>query len=399
MQANGSKIIKDESYMINTRLLSCVLMFYGCFFISNAYSVQIVNTDQIIGGEQNTNSAQSNYPQVVIPEHVIQGENSKQISTSLLVSNTQPANPAQDTNTLQNTNSVQAIIPVQNLKPTQLAITVDDLPGVGDLPPGVSRIEVENQMLAAFKKHNLENVYGMVIVGEAKGSHLGRDIINRWIAANNDVANHTYSHSDLAKVSSAFYIADIQNADNYLSQIQQAGSYKYFRYPYLSEGNTFEKRSSVRSFLFNNDYQIAPVTVNFSDYEWNDPYARCVKQNNMPAIAWLKKTYINQALNALDNAHYSSNILFHHDVKNILLVHLGPFDAVMMDDLLTAYEKQGVQFISLPEALTDPVYQLNRNPNKVPTYTLSKRTESKDEMNDSPLTEVQMSQELNHICR
>jgi peptidoglycan/xylan/chitin deacetylase (PgdA/CDA1 family) len=311
----------------------------------------------------------------------------------------QNANSTQVAISVQNSSIIQAAMPKQDINSTQVAITVDDLPGIGDLPAGVSRIDVENQMLDAFKKHNLQNVYGMVVVGQVEGRRLGRKIINHWIAADNSVANHSYTHSDLAKVSSSFYIADIQNADDYLATIKQYGSFKYFRYPYLSEGDTLAKRRAVRSYLFNNGYQIAPVTVNFSDYEWNDPYARCLKQNNYQAIAWLKKTYINQALQALDNAHYSSNILFHHDIKNILLIHLGPFDAVMMDDLLTAYEKQGVQFISLPDALTDPAYQLNRNPNRAQTYTLSKRTESRDEMNDTPLTREQMSQELDHICR
>src|ERR1700722_3058170 len=88
---------------------------------------------------------------------------------------------------------------------TEVAVTVDDLPGVGTLPPGVTRVQVENQMLAAFKKHKLQNVYGMVIVGEVVGSHLGQNVINQWLSANNYVANHTYTHHDLAKVSSGFY--------------------------------------------------------------------------------------------------------------------------------------------------------------------------------------------------
>ncbi len=382
-------------------------MICGFCFTAKAYPEQIVNTDQILGLIQITNPVStSNAINIVIPERAIQTENSIHVSVPASVTNASQLtntavnkNSAQTTNSVQYSNPIQATTPVQGVTPTQLAITVDDLPGIGDLPAGVSRFDVENQMLAAFKKHNMPIVYGMVIVGEVQGTHIGQKIVNRWISSNNLVANHSYSHSDLAKVSSAFYIADIQKADDYLSKLNQDGSYKYYRFPYLSEGNTLAKRSAIRSYLFNNGYQIAPVTVNFSDYEWNDPYARCLKQNNTLAIAWLKKTYINQALQALDNAHYSSNTLFRHDIKNILLVHLGPFDAVMMDDLLTAYEKQGVHFVSLPEALSDPAYQLNRNPYKVQTYTLSKRSESRDEMNDSPLTTVQMSQELQHICR
>ena len=281
---------------------------------------------------------------------------------------------------------------------TEVAITVDDLPGVGSLPHGVSRQAVENQMLAAFQKHHLNSVYGMVIGGEVEGNPKMEQIITHWIAAGNYVANHTYTHHDLAKVSSDYYITDIQMTDDYLSQVKQNATYKYFRYPYLSDGNTFAKRSAVRSYLFKHGYQIAPVTVNFSDYEWNAPYARCVRQNNTAAIAWLKQIYIQEALGALDEAHYSSEKLFHRDINNILLIHLGPFDAVMIDDLLTAYEHRGVTFVSLPVAMSDPVYKLNLDPNRVQIYSLWKRTESKDDP-ITPITSKQVQEQLDRICR
>ena len=35
---------------------------------------------------------------------------------------------------------------------------------------------------------------------------------------------------------------------------------------------------------------------------------------------------------------------------------MGGFSAEMLDELLTLYENNGVNFISLEEALTDPVY-------------------------------------------
>jgi hypothetical protein len=41
------------------------------------------------------------------------------------------------------------------------------------------------------------------------------------------------------------------------------------------------------------------------------------------------------------------------------LLHIGAFDAWILDDLLTAYEKNGVKFVSLHEALQDEVYNIN----------------------------------------
>ena len=35
-------------------------------------------------------------------------------------------------------------------------------------------------------------------------------------------------------------------------------------------------------------------------------------------------------------AHKTSELIFQRDVKHILLLHIGVFDALMLDDLLTA---------------------------------------------------------------
>lgn len=56
-------------------------------------------------------------------------------------------------------------------------------------------------------------------------------------------------------------------------------------------------------------------------------------------------------------------------IKNILLLHIGAFDPLMLDDLLTAYEENGVKFISLHEALQDEVYNINPNIAKENTDT------------------------------
>ena len=58
-------------------------------------------------------------------------------------------------------------------------------------------------------------------------------------------------------------------------------------------------------------------------------------------MAKTKLHFLEQSLNALIISHALAQQLFHRDVKNILLIHIGYIDAVMLDDLLTAYEKHG----------------------------------------------------------
>lgn len=250
----------------------------------------------------------------------------------------------------------------------QVAVTVDDLPENGDLPPHLTRTDVSNKMLSVFKKHHITGVYGLI-----NGSKLeqpeGLPILKSWINAGHSLGNHTAHHLDLATTPSTPYISDIKQNESILTSLMQDKDYRYFRYPYLSEGNTQTNRDSVRQFLFSHDYKIAPVTVDFFEYEWNDAYVRCLNKHDQSAIDWLKKSYLEQANNALIISHELSMMLFNRDIKNILLIHINAFTTDMLDDLLTAYEQQGIEFITLPEALTDDIYRINPDVMRDRAYT------------------------------
>ena len=96
--------------------------------------------------------------------------------------------------------------------PVKMAITVDDIPGYGDLPHGVSRSEVMNEVLAVFKKHEVPGVYGFINglkVSEpgAESDSMMQDM-KTWVEANYPVGNHTYSHIHLNDLSVKKYTND-----------------------------------------------------------------------------------------------------------------------------------------------------------------------------------------------
>ena len=245
--------------------------------------------------------------------------------------------------------------------PIDIAITFDDLPSHENTPPGVTRLDIAKQILAALKKHHITSIYGFIneqSIGENQDNY---NVLEAWTDQGQLLGNHTSSHLDVNRVGIMTFIADIEANEPILKQLMGIKNYKYFRYPYLSEGETKNKRDKARQYLFENDYKIAEVTTDFLDYEWNDPYIRCLELDDQKSIQWLKKTYIEQSLNAITISHELSTFLFNRDIKNILLLHFGAFDALMLDELIAAYEKNNVHFIGLPEALTDSAYQLNPN--------------------------------------
>jgi len=251
----------------------------------------------------------------------------------------------------------------------EIAVTVDDLPTSGDLPAHITRMALAKKMIAVFEKHHISGVYGLINGVNSQESQEGMDILKTWVEAGHFLGNHTFHHIDLAKTDSNDYITDIKKNEPLLSNLMRDKNYRYFRYPFLSEGNTQERRDHIRQFLFNHDYQIAPVTVDFFEYEWIDPYIRCLKKHDEQSIAWLKQSFIEQANNALIIAHELSTMLFNREIKHVLLIHINAFTVERLDELLTGYEKQQVKFISLSDALTDEAYQINPNIVRERAYT------------------------------
>lgn len=244
---------------------------------------------------------------------------------------------------------------------SEMAITIDDLPSAGTLPPHMTRLDITKQMLAVLKKHHINNAYGFI--NGIGTNNDGMEALQAWVNAGEPIGNHTYTHNNLAKISAQSYIADIQKNEALLEKLQpnNAQAYKYFRYPFHSEGDTVAKREAVRSYLLSHGYKIAPVTVDFADYYWNSPYVRCLRKNNQQGVASLEKSYMEQAINSLLIAQAMSQSLYGRDIKQVLLFHINAFSAKMLDQMLTTYEKRGVKFISLQDALTDKAYQSNNN--------------------------------------
>lgn len=285
----------------------------------------------------------------------------------------------------------------------EIAITVDDLPENGNLPTNLNRIDLVKKMLLVFKKHHVSGVYGLINGNKVSENSEGLNVLSEWVKAGHYLGNHTFEHLDLAKVSTHDYIVDIQKNEPILARLMPKNNYHYFRYPYLSEGNTQVKRDGIRQFLFQNNYQIASVTVDFFEYEWNDPYVRCLNKRDEKSIQWLRETYIEQANNALVISHELSQLVFKRDIKNVLLIHINAFTVEILDELLTAYEKQNVKFISLADALSDEVYQINPNVVRDRAYTFLNQVRLGKGLNNPEIVEKLYAtlpeDKLNQLCR
>jgi peptidoglycan/xylan/chitin deacetylase (PgdA/CDA1 family) len=239
----------------------------------------------------------------------------------------------------------------------KLAITMDDLPLNGDLPPGVTRVETTKNVLAILQKRHVPAVYGFINAQKLEGNADGAEALKLWAAAE-PVGNHTYSHMDLEQNTAEAFEREIAEDEPALELLKGDAKdhWHWFRYPYLHEGDTVEKRRAIRAYLKTHGYRIAQVTLDWEDYLWNMAYARCAAKNDMKSIEWLRSSYLNTASEFLDLGRAQAKLIYGHEINYVLLMHLGAFSSTILPEALDLLEKKGFKLVTLGEAESDAVY-------------------------------------------
>src|SRR5215467_1292300 len=142
----------------------------------------------------------------------------------------------------------------------QVAFTFDDLPEHSDLPPHVTRLQVVCSIAQTLKHDHLPPVYDFVNAVALTDTLSEISALRAWRQAGHPLGNHTYSHLDLKAVTVQQYEEDIAKNEPVLKRLMPDEDWHWFRYPYLSEGETLEKRDAIRSWLAEHGYRIAQVS-------------------------------------------------------------------------------------------------------------------------------------------
>jgi peptidoglycan/xylan/chitin deacetylase (PgdA/CDA1 family) len=242
--------------------------------------------------------------------------------------------------------------------PVRLAITIDDLPRSQSLPAGYSSLRIVSELIATLRAHKVRSAVGFVVGERLLADTEARVALEAWTRAGFELGNHTQRHRALGEIGVAEFLADLDSLEPLIRQIEQGSGQaaRYFRYPYLEEGRTTEERRLLARALQERDYRLARVSVDFFDWAWADPYARCLRRGDERALALLSRSYLEHAAARLAWSVAAAQRVFRRPFPQVLLLHANVAAAQNLDALLTEYERMGVQFISLAEALSDPAY-------------------------------------------
>jgi len=243
----------------------------------------------------------------------------------------------------------------------KVAITFDDLPLNGDLPPGVTRTQIAGDTIALLKHRHLPAAYGFINAKKLEGNADSAEALKLW-AASEPFGNHTYAHLDLNANPAEAFEREIDENEPVLELLGgKDANWHWLRYPFLREGDTVEKRRAVRAYLQAHGYRVAQVTIDWEDYLWNSAYARCAAKNDAQSIAWLKSSYLSIESSYLDLSRDLAKLVYGHDINHVLLLHLGAFSSTILPDALDLVQKKGFTFVTLEEAESDPVYDGDPN--------------------------------------
>jgi len=148
-----------------------------------------------------------------------------------------------------------------NNKP-KISFTFDD--GSIDDMPGYKLEEWNQMLLDNLKKFDLKAV--LFSKGLNKNTEKGQYVLRSWNEAGHKIANHTINHQNFSskKTTLEDFEAELINNDTIISKY--SNYYKYFRFPYIKEGNTEEKVNGFRQFLKEKGYKIGHVTIDASDW-------------------------------------------------------------------------------------------------------------------------------------
>jgi peptidoglycan/xylan/chitin deacetylase (PgdA/CDA1 family) len=241
----------------------------------------------------------------------------------------------------------------------QIAFTFDDLPAHSALPPGETRLEIAKKTIAALHSAHIPPTYGFINGVRLTEHPDDVAVLKAWHDAGNPLGNHTWSHMNLNQHTLEEFEADVNQNEPLLTTWMKEGDWHWFRYPFLAEGDTPEKKAGVRADLQQQGYKIASVTMSFGDYLWNEPYARCKAKGDNAAIASMESSYLAAADESISYYRGLSHTLYGRDISYVLLMHIGAFDARMLPRLLNLYRSKGFQFVTLDDAEKDEFYRVD----------------------------------------
>lgn len=237
-----------------------------------------------------------------------------------------------------------------------VAFTFDDGPRT-EQTPLMSPQQRNQALLDALAAHKVSAAL-FVTCDFGATQPAGYALAKAWGDAGHALGNHTMTHLDLndAKVTLARYQQEILDCDRITSTLP--GYQKWFRFTFLREGNTPEKRDGMRAFLPQRGYRNAYVSLDTSDWRLDEKLNAVLRANPKADIAPIKQAYLAHVKQRAIAYRDLSRKLEGRDIPQVLLQHHNLLNALWLKDVIQQFVDMGWTIVTPAQAFADPVYQV-----------------------------------------
>jgi uncharacterized protein (TIGR02246 family) len=238
-----------------------------------------------------------------------------------------------------------------------LLVTVDDLPiGGGGHSSPEERARITRGLLAVLQRHAVKAV-GLVTWGNVT-SEADLELLELWLEAGHELGNHSNRHLSYTATSALDYIADIDYARSRLAALLAARgrTLRFFRFPFLREGNTEAKLDAMRAYLERTGQRNLPVTIDHQDWSFEDPWVAARRAGDAKAMARVAADYQSAVRLSVRHHEARGDELFGRPVPQVLLLHANEVGAAQWDALFSWLAETGHRFAGADEVLGDPAF-------------------------------------------
>jgi peptidoglycan/xylan/chitin deacetylase (PgdA/CDA1 family)/ketosteroid isomerase-like protein len=235
-------------------------------------------------------------------------------------------------------------------------VTVDDLPIAAARlhPDDAGRERLTRDLLAVLNRHGIKAV-GFVTWRNVRDA-AGERLLDLWLKDGHELGNHSYTHPDYPRTDTEAYVADMEKARATLAAFLEARGrrLRFFRFPFLREGDTPAKLARMREWLQATGQRSVPVTIDTQDWSFEEPWVAAQRKGDTARLARLGEDY--QHALRLQSLLYTAagDALFERATPQILLIHANAVGAGQWDALFAWMKGRGFRFATADEVLADP---------------------------------------------
>lgn len=233
----------------------------------------------------------------------------------------------------------------------RVAVTIDDLPWVGALPPGESRVEATRRLLGALTGSDVVAT-GFVDCDRVQP---GAPVLRLWLDAGMRLGNHGAGHLDLNEAPPEEWVAEARRCHAFVQELT-GDSVVYFRYPYLHRGATPARYAAGRDAVADLGATVASVTIDTSDWILAAAYGDALRAGDAARAEAIGEALVEHVARQARHYRQVAREKVGRDIAHVLLLHANALEAEYIDDVIERLRAEGFRFVPLAEALEDPVY-------------------------------------------